>query len=216
MIMTEISHIADDIGTRHWPQRDSRYFLKKDNVCGKVVSMRIGMGYDVHRLVEGRDLIIGGVKIPYEKGLLGHSDADVLLHAIMDALLGAAALGDIGKHFPDTDPAYKGISSIKLLEKVGELLEENHVFIENIDATIIAQAPKMRPHIDTMRENIAKALVIDVGQVNVKATTEEGLGFTGSGEGISSQAICLVTTPYDLTSQAVQGGCGSCSGCPKS
>ena len=216
MIMTEISHIADDIGTRHWPQRDSRYFLKKDNVCGKVVSLRIGMGYDVHRLVEGRDLIIGGVKIPYEKGLLGHSDADVLLHAIMDALLGAAALGDIGKHFPDTDPAYKGISSIKLLEKVGELLEENHVFIENIDATIIAQAPKMRPHIDTMRENIAKALVIDVGQVNVKATTEEGLGFTGSGEGISSQAICLVTTPYDLTAQAVQGGCGSCSGCPKS
>lgn len=214
--MTEISHIADDIGTRHWPQRDSRYFLKKDNVCGKVVSMRIGMGYDVHRLVEGRDLIIGGVKIPYEKGLLGHSDADVLLHAIMDALLGAAALGDIGKHFPDTDPAYKGISSIKLLEKVGELLEENHVFIENIDATIIAQAPKMRPHIDTMRENIAKALLIDVGQVNVKATTEEGLGFTGSGEGISSQAICLVTTPYDLTAQAVQGGCGSCSGCPKS
>ncbi len=216
MIMTEISHIADDIGTRHWPQRDSRYFLKKDNVCGKVVSMRIGMGYDVHRLVEGRDLIIGGVKIPYEKGLLGHSDADVLLHAIMDALLGAAALGDIGKHFPDTDPAYKGISSIKLLEKVGELLEENHVFIENIDATIIAQAPKMRPHIDTMREKIAKALLIDVGQVNVKATTEEGLGFTGSGEGISSQAICLVTTPYDLTAQAVQGGCGSCSGCPKS
>lgn len=216
MIMTEISHIADDIGTRHWSQRDSRYFLKKDNVCGKVVSMRIGMGYDVHRLVEGRDLIIGGVKIPYEKGLLGHSDADVLLHAIMDALLGAAALGDIGKHFPDTDPAYKGISSIKLLEKVGELLEENHVFIENIDATIIAQAPKMRPHIDTMRENIAKALVIDVGQVNVKATTEEGLGFTGSGEGISSQAICLVTTPFDLTAQAMQGGCGSCSGCPKS
>lgn len=214
--MTEISHIADDIGPRHWPQRDSRYFLKKDNVCGKVVSMRIGMGYDVHRLVEGRDLIIGGVKIPYEKGLLGHSDADVLLHAIMDALLGAAALGDIGKHFPDTDPTYKGISSIKLLEKVGELLEENHVFIENIDATIIAQAPKMRPHIDTMRENIAKALLIDVGQVNVKATTEEGLGFTGSGEGISSQAICLVTTPYDLTAQAVQGGCGSCSGCPKS
>ena len=214
--MTEISHIADDIGTRHWPQRDSRYFLKKDNVCGKVVSMRIGMGYDVHRLVEGRDLIIGGVKIPYEKGLLGHSDADVLLHAIMDALLGAAALGDIGKHFPDTDPAYKGISSIKLLEKVGELLEENHVFIENIDATIIAQAPKMRPHIDTMRENIAKALLIDVGQVNVKATTEEGLGFTGSGEGISSQAICLVTTPFDLTAQAMQGGCGSCSGCPQS
>lgn len=224
--MTEISYIADDIGTRHWPQRDRtvwgltgwRIWIHRpgNNVCGKVVSMRIGMGYDVHRLVEGRDLIIGGVKIPYEKGLLGHSDADVLLHAIMDALLGAAALGDIGKHFPDTDPAYKGISSIKLLEKVGELLEENHVFIENIDATIIAQAPKMRPHIDTMRENIAKALLIDVGQVNVKATTEEGLGFTGSGEGISSQAICLVTTPFDLTAQAMQGGCGNCSGCPKS
>ena len=224
-IMTEISHIADDIGTRHWPQRDRtvwgltgwRIWIQRpgNNVCGKVVSMRIGMGYDVHRLVEGRDLIIGGVKIPYEKGLLGHSDADVLLHAIMDALLGAAALGDIGKHFPDTDPAYKGISSIKLLEKVGELLEENHVFIENIDATIIAQTPKMRPHIDAMRENIAKALLIDVGQVNVKATTEEGLGFTGSGEGISSQAICLVTTPFDLTAQAMQGGCGSCSGCPK-
>ena len=229
--MTEISYIADDIvGTRHWPQRDRtvwglagesgktqgcQYFLKKDNVCGKVVSMRIGMGYDVHRLVEGRDLIIGGVKIPYEKGLLGHSDADVLLHAIMDALLGAAALGDIGKHFPDTDPAYKGISSIKLLEKVGELLEENHVFIENIDATIIAQRPKMRPHIEQMEKNIAEALHIETNQVNVKATTEEGLGFTGSGEGISSQAICLVTTPYDLTAQAVQGGCGSCSGCPK-
>ena len=225
-IMTEIWHIADDIGARHWPQRDRtvwgltgwRIWIHRpgNNVCGKVVSMRIGMGYDVHRLVEERDLIIGGVKIPYEKGLLGHSDADVLLHAIMDALLGAAALGDIGKHFPDTDPAYKGISSIKLLEKVGELLEENHVFIENIDATIIAQAPKMRPHIDSMRENIAKALLIDVGQVNVKATTEEGLGFTGSGEGISSQAICLVTTPFDLTAQAMQGGCGSCSGCPKS
>lgn len=225
-ITTEISYIADDIGIRHWTQRDRtvwglagwRIWIHRpgNNVCGKVVSMRIGMGYDVHRLVEGRDLIIGGVKIPYEKGLLGHSDADVLLHAIMDALLGAAALGDIGKHFPDTDPAYKGISSIKLLEKVGELLEENHVFIENIDATIIAQAPKMRPHIDTMRENIAKALLIDVGQVNVKATTEEGLGFTGSGEGISSQAICLVTTPFDLTAQAMQGGCGSCSGCAKS
>ena len=213
--MTEISYIADDIGTRHWSQRDSRYFLKKDNVCGKVVSMRIGMGYDVHRLVEGRDLIIGGVKIPYEKGLLGHSDADVLLHAIMDALLGAAALGDIGKHFPDTDPAYKGISSIKLLEKVGELLEENHVFIENIDATIIAQAPKMRPHIDTMRENIAKALVIDVGQVNVKATTEEGLGFTGSGEGISAQAVCLLQPLMDAVADSrmyTDTGCPGCGG----
>ena len=178
--------------------------------------MRIGMGYDVHRLVEGRKLILCGVEIPYEKGLLGHSDADVALHAIMDALLGAAALGDIGKHFPDTDPAYEGASSMKLLKEVKKLLDEHCFVIENIDATIIAQAPKMRPHIDTMRENIAKALLIDVGQVNVKATTEEGLGFTGSGEGISSQAICLVTTPYDLTAQAVQGGCGSCGGCPKS
>lgn len=140
--------------------------------------MRIGMGYDVHRLTEGRKLVMGGVEIPYEKGLLGHSDADVLLHAVMDALLGAAALGDIGKHFPDTDPAYRGISSLKLLSCVGELLEENCFFIENIDATIIAQAPKMRPHIDAMRENIAKMLGIDISQVNVKATTEEGLGFT--------------------------------------
>lgn len=160
--------------------------------------MRIGMGYDVHKLTEGRKLIIGGVEIPYEKGLLGHSDADVLLHAIMDALLGAAALGDIGKHFPDTDPAYKGISSLKLLEHVGALLEEHYFLIENIDATIIAQAPKMRPFIDMMRKNIADTLHIDLSQVNVKATTEEGLGFTGSGEGISSQAICLLTTPLGL------------------
>lgn len=145
--------------------------------------MRVGLGYDVHKLVEDRKLIIGGVEIPYEKGLLGHSDADVLLHAIMDALLGAAALGDIGKHFPDTDDAYKGISSIKLLEEVGVLLDKNNYIIENIDATIIAQKPKMRPYIDAMRENIAKALKIDVKCVNVKATTEEGLGFTGTGEG---------------------------------
>lgn len=177
--------------------------------------MRVGMGYDVHKLVEGRNLIMGGVKIPYEKGLLGHSDADVLLHAIMDALLGAAALGDIGKHFPDTDPAYKGISSMKLLEKVGKLLEENGFLVENIDATIIAQAPKMRPYIDTMRENIAGALDIQVSQVNVKATTEEGLGFTGSGEGISSQAICMLTSPFDLTAMPVQNGCEGCSGCHK-
>lgn len=178
--------------------------------------MRIGMGYDVHRLVEGRDLIMGGVKIPYEKGLLGHSDADVLLHAISDALLGAAALGDIGKHFPDTDPAYKGISSLLLLEKVGYLLEEKGYLIENIDATIIAQAPKMRPHIDTMRENIAGALHISPEQVNVKATTEEGLGFTGSGEGISSQAICLLTSPFNLVAEEVNGGkCGECPGCGK-
>ena len=173
------------------------------------------MGYDVHKLVENRDLIIGGVTIPYEKGLLGHSDADVLLHAISDALLGAAALGDIGKHFPDTDPAYKGISSVLLLEKVGGLLEEKGFLIENIDATIIAQAPKMRPYIDTMRENIARALDIEVGQVNVKATTEEGLGFTGSGEGISSQAICMLTSPFDLTAQPVQNGCEGCSGCSR-
>ena len=180
------------------------------------ISMRIGMGYDVHRLVENRKLIMGGVEIPYEKGLLGHSDADVLLHAIMDALLGAAALGDIGKHFPDSDPAYKGISSVKLLEKVGELLEENSFLIENIDATIIAQAPKMRPHIDTMRENIAKALRIEVSQVNVKATTEEGLGFTGTGEGISSQAICLLNTPFGLYSEDVEkSGCSGCTGCKK-
>lgn len=154
--------------------------------------MRIGMGYDVHKLVEGRDLILGGVNIPYEKGLLGHSDADVIIHAIMDALLGAAALGDIGKHFPDTDPEYKGISSILLLKKVGILLAENNFSICNIDATIIAQAPKLRPFIDTMNENIADALKIDISKVNIKATTEEGLGFTGSGEGISAQAICLV------------------------
>ena len=176
--------------------------------------MREGMGYDVHKLVEGRDLILGGVTIPYEKGLLGHSDADVLLHAIMDALLGAAALGDIGKHFPDTEEAYKGISSMKLLEHVRKLLDENLYVIENIDATIIAQRPKMLSHIPSMRQNIAEALQIEVDQVNVKATTEEGLGFTGSGEGISSQAICAIEKitnfSYDVT--PVQG-CSSCPGC---
>lgn len=177
--------------------------------------MRVGMGYDVHRLVEDRELIIGGVKIPYEKGLLGHSDADVLLHAVMDALLGAAALGDIGKHFPDSDPAYKGISSVALMEKVGTLLTEKGFLIENIDATIIAQAPKMRPYIDTMRENIARALEMDVRCVNVKATTEEGLGFTGTGEGISAQAVCLLTSPFDLTAGQISGGCEGCSGCRK-
>ena len=155
--------------------------------------MRIGMGYDVHRLVEGRELVLGGVTIDYEKGLLGHSDADVLLHAIMDALLGAAALGDIGKHFPDTDPAYKGISSIRLLEHVKELIRSEGYEVENLDATIIAQQPKMRPHIDAMRENIARALGVELSRISVKATTEEGLGFTGSGEGISSQAICLLS-----------------------
>ena len=154
--------------------------------------MRIGMGYDVHKLVEERDLILGGVKIPYELGLLGHSDADVLLHAIMDSLLGAAALGDIGKHFPDTDPKYKGISSIELLKHFGNLLTEHNYKIGNIDATIIAQRPKMAPHISKMRENIASALNISIDQINVKATTEEGLGFTGEGLGISSQSICLL------------------------
>ena len=164
--------------------------------------MRIGMGYDVHRLTEGRDLILGGVKIPYEKGLLGHSDADVLLHAVMDALLGAAALGDIGKHFPDTDPAYEGASSMRLLEHVGKLLEERLYVVENIDATIIAQRPKMAPHIEEMRRNIAAALHLELDQVNVKATTEEGLGFTGTGEGISAQAVAgRQWTP--LTSWAV-------------
>ena len=154
--------------------------------------MRVGMGYDVHKLVEGRDLIIGGVKIPHTLGLLGHSDADVLLHAIMDALLGAAALGDIGKHFPDTDPQYKGISSIRLLEHVAKLIEEKGYIVENIDATIIAQKPKMAPHIPQMRANMAKAMGINESQLNIKATTEEKLGFTGREEGIASQAICLL------------------------
>ena len=175
--------------------------------------MRVGMGYDVHRLTAGRKLILGGVEIPYGKGLLGHSDADVLLHAIMDALLGAAALGDIGKHFPDTDPEYEGISSIKLLEHVGRLLDEGGYVIENIDATIIAQRPKMRPHIDQMRENIAAALNIETEQVNVKATTEDGLGFTGTGEGIASQAVCAVEkyTNYASTDMAsIPAGCGGC------
>lgn len=176
--------------------------------------MRIGTGYDVHRLAENRKCIIGGVEIPYEKGLLGHSDADVLLHAVMDALLGAAALGDIGKHFPDTEEEYRGISSLELLKKVGALLEEHTFLVENIDATIIAQAPKMRPHIDKMRENIAAALGIEIMQVSVKATTEEGLGFTGRGEGIAAQAVCLLTSPRELCAENVSG-CGECGGCPK-
>ena len=154
--------------------------------------MRIGYGYDVHRLVEGRKLIMGGVEIDYERGLLGHSDADVLLHAVMDSLLGAAALGDIGKHFPDTDERYKGISSIKLLKEVLNLINENNYCIINLDATIIAQKPKMRPYIDQMRENIAAALNMDISCVNVKATTEEGLGFTGEGLGIAANCICLI------------------------
>ncbi len=175
------------------------------------------MGYDVHRLVEDRELILGGVKIPYEKGLLGHSDADVLLHAIMDALLGAAALGDIGKHFPDTDAAYKGVSSLTLLEAVREKLEEKLFVIENIDATIIAQKPKMVPHIPKMIKNIASTLRIEEDRVNVKATTEEGLGFTGNGMGISSQAICSLSTVsnYEYGDVMVSGekNCSACSGC---
>ena len=179
--------------------------------------MRIGQGYDVHKLVEGRDLILGGVTIPYEKGLLGHSDADVLVHAIMDALLGAAALGDIGQHFPDTDPKYKGISSIELLKHVGALLDEHHYIIENIDATIICQKPKLAAYRPQMAANIAEALHLNVSQVSVKATTEEGLGFTGSGEGISSQAITLLTEVanycYDDTMTRQGAGCGACAGC---
>ena len=191
--------------------------------------MRVGMGYDVHKLVEGRPLILGGVEIPHTLGLLGHSDADVLVHAIMDALLGAAALGDIGKHFPDTDPEYKGISSIRLLKHVGGLLykgissmkllehvrlllEKNGYVVENIDATVIAQKPKLRPYIAQMEENIAKTLGIAKEQINIKATTEEGLGFTGTEEGISSQAICMLNGFYE--SSMVVGGGSKCAGCP--
>lgn len=154
--------------------------------------MRVGMGYDVHRLVEERRLILGGVEIPYEKGLLGHSDADVLLHAIMDAMLGAAALGDIGRHFPDTDPAYKGADSMVLLEACREKLRAAGYRVHNLDALICAQAPKMAPHIETMRANIARALALDVDAVNVKATTTERLGFVGDGSGISAYAVCLL------------------------
>ncbi|MDO5349312.1 MAG: 2-C-methyl-D-erythritol 2,4-cyclodiphosphate synthase [Lachnospiraceae bacterium] len=199
--------------------------------------MRIGQGYDVHRLVEDRKLILGGVEIPYEKGLLGHSDADVLVHAVMDALLGAAALGDIGQHFPDSDPQYKGISSIELLKHVGKLLDQKHYVIENIDATIIAQRPKLAAYRPQMAENIASALGLKVSQVSVKATTEEGLGFTGTGEGISSQAIALLTEVanycyYDaedgktavltgpegiieVPEEDREGGCAGCPGCRK-
>lgn len=189
--------------------------------------MRVGMGYDVHRLTEGRALILGGVDIPYEKGLLGHSDADVLVHAIMDALLGAAALGDIGKHFPDTDEAYRGISSIVLLKHVKKLLDEKLYFVKNIDSTIIAQRPKLAAYIPIMVQNIAEALELDESQVNVKATTEEGLGFTGSGEGIAAQAICSLgmvenygydggnvgVYAFDESGNPMQTGCGGCAGC---
>ncbi|MBQ9608331.1 MAG: 2-C-methyl-D-erythritol 2,4-cyclodiphosphate synthase [Lachnospiraceae bacterium] len=184
--------------------------------------MRIGTGYDVHRLVEGRKLIIGGVDIPYDKGLLGHSDADVLLHAIMDAILGAAALGDIGLHFPDTDEKYKDADSIVLLKEVAKKIDEKNMLVGNIDATIIAQAPKLRPYIDDMRQNIASALNIDITQVNVKATTEEKLGFTGEGLGISAQAVCLLETVDNFdyrfntdVSNQVFPQCGACcGGCP--
>lgn len=154
--------------------------------------MRIGIGYDVHKLVEGRDLIIGGVNVPHEKGLLGHSDADVLTHAVMDSILGALALGDIGKHFPDNDERFKGADSIKLLQYVNNLIKEKGYKVNNIDCTIIAQSPKMAPHIQSMRENFAKALDTDIDSINVKATTEEGLGFTGSKEGIAAQSVCTV------------------------
>lgn len=179
--------------------------------------MRIGTGYDVHRLGEERKLVIGGVEVPHHLGLIGHSDADVLLHAIMDALLGAAALGDIGAHFPDTDPAYKGISSILLLEQVGKLIEEKGYLISNIDATVIAQQPKLRPFIQGMEANIAAALRIDSGQVNVKATTEERLGFTGREEGIAANAVCLLETIYENSVMVADSGqgCPSCGGCGK-
>ena len=178
--------------------------------------MRVGMGYDVHKLVENRKLILGGVEIPYEYGLLGHSDADVLVHAIMDALLGAAALRDIGRHFPDNDPAYEGADSIELLKKVGEMLEERMYLIENIDANVIAQKPNLLPYIDTMVKNVAEALHLEEDQVNIKATTEEGLGFTGKKEGISAQAICCISKALDLMpDDRIAGGCSGCPGCAK-
>ena len=187
------------------------------NSYGKEILMRIGQGYDVHRLVEGRKLILGGVEIPYEKGLLGHSDADVLLHAVMDALLGAAALGDIGQHFPDSDERYKGISSVELLKEVGKILQENGYLIENIDSTVIAQRPKLLPYRPQMAKNIADALGIEPDQVSVKATTEEGLGFTGAGEGISAQAIALLSSVADYAPEdrvgVISGSCGGCPGC---
>ena len=182
--------------------------------------MRIGMGYDVHKLGKDRDMIIGGVKIPYEEGLVGHSDADVLIHAIMDALLGAAALGDIGTHFPDTKMEYKDISSLVLLERVRVLLEEKFYVIENIDATIIAQAPKMKPYRDKMIENISHALKILPDQINIKATTEEGLGFTGAGQGISAHAIAAIETVRNYAyrqadiMESSDTKCKGCGGCP--
>lgn len=179
--------------------------------------MRIGTGYDVHKLVEGRKLILGGVEVPHTLGLLGHSDADVLLHAIMDAILGAAGLGDIGKHFPDTDEAYRGISSMKLLEHAGALIADHGYVVGNIDATVIAQQPKLRPYIERMEENVASVLGISVDQVNIKATTEEHLGFTGREEGISSQAVCLLESFYESSVAVADSAkrCSSCQGCSK-
>ena len=181
--------------------------------------MRIGTGYDVHKLTEDRDLIIGGVNIPHEKGLQGHSDADVLTHAIMDALLGAAGLGDIGRQFPDTDPQYKDISSIELLKKVKGFLEDKLYMVENIDATIMAEKPKLSPHIPEMIENIAEALGIDKEQINIKATTQEGLGFVGEGQGIAAQSVCLLENmmnyQVDVTPRTTSAGCEGCSGCSK-
>ena len=176
--------------------------------------MRIGMGYDVHRLVPDRRLILGGVEIPYEKGLLGHSDADVLVHAVMDALLGAAAQGDIGKHFPDTDPSFKGVSSLELLRRVGDILEEKLYVIENVDATVIAQKPKLAPYIEQMVQNMENVLGLEHGRINVKATTEEGLGFTGNGEGISAQAVALLQEMIQIDPMREQtGDCAGCRGC---
>ncbi len=179
--------------------------------------MRVGIGYDVHRLVPDRKLIIGGVEIPHELGLLGHSDADVLLHAIMDAMLGACGKGDIGAHFPDTDEKFRGISSLKLLEYTRDILLEDGYVVSNLDATVIAQKPKMRPYISQMEENVANTLGIDLSQVNIKATTEEGLGFTGTEEGISAQAICMLTNFYEGSSLAYDSdaACRTCSGCAK-
>lgn len=215
MTKRSIAHIKENVKQifidSAWKIKVSRDMIMIKQRKVRRFDMRVGMGYDVHRLVEGRKLILGGVEIPYEKGLLGHSDADVLLHAIMDALLGAAALGDIGQHFPDTDPAYKGASSIELLKRVGELLEENCYYISNIDATVIAQRPKLAGYREQMRANIAEALHLELDQVNIKATTEEGLGFTGTGEGISSQAVCLIDKPEFYMDGTI--GCGGCGGC---
>lgn len=177
--------------------------------------MRIGTGYDVHRFTEGRKLILGGVEIPYEKGLLGHSDADVLTHAIMDALLGAASLGDIGQHFPDNDEQYRGISSIVLLKKVQEMLDEKLYVIGNIDVTVICEAPKLRPYHDAIVRTLAEALSLPEDRISVKATTEEGLGFTGRKEGIACQAVCLL---QELMEDGLSGrpaaGCAGCTGYP--